>query len=342
MQQTRMLDVDAPARLGDGLHVLGTSVGWMPLHDSAWIAVTGEDRVRWLNGMVTNSVQALQPGEGAYSFLLNAQGRIQGDCTVWAEQERLLLQTDKAQAETLITLLDKFIIMDDVELTPLVRSGYALAGPAAAAVLEGLGLPVPSQDLRTAEGHLAAPADAQEHLSAADTAVTVLRAYSPVVPRYEVWCADARTGNDFEALLSSEAETSAASFELLRVLEERPVFGADLKDRDLPQETAQMRALHFNKGCYLGQEIVERIRSRGQVHRTFAAFRLLGTKPSNGTELKVDGKPVGALTTVASEVIDGDQLALGFVRREVLERGQPLLYDGGTAEARGRSVASNV
>ncbi len=171
--------------------------------------------------------------------------------------------------------------------------------------------------------------------------MSVLRGYSPVVPRYEVWCAAGETADSLEALLASEAETPAASFELLRVLEERPVFGADLKDRDLPQETAQMRALHFNKGCYLGQEIVERIRSRGQVHRTFAAFRLHGSVPTAGAEMTADGKPVGTLTTVASLPVDGDQLALGFVRREALERGQTLRYDGGTAEARGRSIASN-
>ncbi len=301
----------------------------MPLVDTGWIAVTGDDRVRWLNGMVTNSVQALQPGNGAYTFLLSAQGRIQGDCTVWAEADRLLLETDRSQVEPLMTLLDKFIIMDDVELTPLERVGYALAGPAADVVLQGLRLPVPGEDLRSVYAQMEA------------TSVTVLRGFCPVVPRYEVWLPKGQIADDLGPMLASESETPAASFELLRVLEERPVFGVDLKDRDLPQETAQMRALHFNKGCYLGQEIVERIRSRGQVHRTFAAFKLHGGTPPAGAELMVEGKTVGTLTTIAAELIEGERLALGFVRREALVRGQPLTYDGGTAEARGRSIASN-
>ena len=185
MQETQQLDVNAPARVThtlDGLHTLRTAAGWMPLADSAWIAVTGEDRVRWLNGMVTNSVQALLPGEGAYAFLLSAQGRIQGDCTVWAEEDRLLLQTDRTQVDVLMALLDKFIIMDDVELAQLPRTGYLLAGPAAAAVLEGLNLPVPAQDLHSAAGHLTMRTGAK--------AVSVLRGYSPAVPRYEVWCTD--------------------------------------------------------------------------------------------------------------------------------------------------------
>ncbi len=323
-----MFDADSTARMAAGLETLRTAAGWMPLADAAWIGVTGEDRVRWLNGMVTNSVQALQPGEGAYAFLLNAQGRIQGDCTVWAEPDRLLLETDRAQVEGILALLDRFIIMDDVELAPAVRCGIALAGPAAAAVLEGQNLPVPAEDLRGLS---------------TDGAI-VLRQYSPVVPRYEVWFGSGVAADAFTALLASEAETPAASFELLRVLEERPVFAADgsgdLRERDLPQETAQMRALHFNKGCYLGQEIVERIRSRGQVHRTFAAFTWTGTRPAAGTELLADGKPAGVLTTVAGAAVDGEWRALGFVRREALERGLPLQYAGGTAEARGRSAAS--
>src|SRR3978361_196265 len=104
---------------------------------SGWIAVTGDDRVRWLNGMVTNSVQALTPGEGAYSFLLSVQGRIQGDVTVWAEADRLLMQTAAAQVEPLMTLLDRFIIMDDVELADLTSEAHGLlvAGPNAGETL---------------------------------------------------------------------------------------------------------------------------------------------------------------------------------------------------------------
>src|SRR5579875_3640088 len=92
------------------------------LDDRAFLRITGSDATRWLNGMVTNSVQALQPGEGIYNFLLNAQGRIQGDCTIYrdpdASEPVFVLETDIAQIDTVQSLLDKFIIMDDVELTP--------------------------------------------------------------------------------------------------------------------------------------------------------------------------------------------------------------------------------
>ena len=104
--------------------------------------MTGDDRVRWLNGMVTNSVQALTPGEGAYTFLLSAQGRIQGDATIWAEADRLLLQTSAAQVAPLLSLLDRFIIMDDVELADLTAEAHGLliAGPNAIEALASIGL----------------------------------------------------------------------------------------------------------------------------------------------------------------------------------------------------------
>ena len=295
---------------------------------SGWIAVTGEDRVRWLNGMVTNSVQALTPGEGAYSFLLSAQGRIQGDATVWAEADRLLLQTSAAQVEPLMTLLDRFIIMDDVELADLTPEAHGLlvAGPRAVETLAAIGLPARASKLLKRQ-----------------TAIwqgqgfVLVNAYSPLVPRFELWSNEAAGIIALHDALraAGAADCSAADVELLRIAEGTPRFGVDLRDRDLPQETAQTRALHFNKGCYLGQEIVERIRSRGNVHRTFARFTLQGATPAHGTPLLAEDKPVGELTSIALALTNGQQLALGFVRREVLERGLPLSYSGGSAVPHG-------
>ncbi|GAA3758778.1 CAF17-like 4Fe-4S cluster assembly/insertion protein YgfZ [Terriglobus aquaticus] len=317
----------------EGLRALRSGAGWTRLDDRGWIAVTGEDRVRWLNGMVTNSVQALQPGQGAYAFLLNAQGRIQGDATVWCEANRLLLETDLAQVKPMMELLDRFIIMDDVELEDLTGDmhGLLVAGPRSAELLAEAGLDVPrSEELTRTER--------QWDFSP----VQVVRAYSPAVPRYEIWMSSAAAQKaDVSAWMQGISPVGRESFELFRVVEGVPRFGVDIRDRDLPQETAQTRALHFSKGCYLGQEIVERIRSRGQVHRTFAQFVLEGDAPAAGTELLAEEKPVGVLTSVSAEPIDGatlalggTTLALGYVRREAIERRLPLSYAGGTARVR--------
>lgn len=306
------------------LNALRSGVGVAEL-TAGWIAVTGSDRVRWLNGMVTNSVQALTPGEGAYSFLLTAQGRIQADVTVWAKADLLLLETDPAQVETVMALLDKFIIMDDVELADESANwqGLLVAGPQAVETLAAAGVAVRASKLLK-----------KSTVAYKDAKLQVISAYSPVVPKFEVWSRDAAVLQELQAALldGGAIACDANGLELLRVVEGTPRYGTDIREKDLPQETNQTRALHFNKGCYLGQEIVERIRSRGNVHRTFTSFVVTGDVPAPGTALTADGKPVGELTTVAAEQIDGQRIALGFIRREALERGLELTYAGGTAE----------
>ena len=112
-----------------------------------------------------------------------------------------------------------------------------------------------------------------------------------------------------------------------------PKYGTDIRDRDLPQETDQTHALNFSKGCYIGQEIVERIRSRGNVHRKFQGFVLEGELPGRGTKLEADGKEVGELTSISRiPTNNGDRsIALGYIRREALERGAKITYAGGEA-----------
>src|SRR5580698_1375430 len=105
----------AAAQLDALLHTAGIA----PLDETGWVRITGSDRVRWLNGMVTNSIQQSKPGEGNYNFLLSVQGRIQGDAWIFAEPDSLLLETASSQVSGLIALLDRFIIMDDVELADI-------------------------------------------------------------------------------------------------------------------------------------------------------------------------------------------------------------------------------
>jgi folate-binding protein YgfZ len=321
------------------LAALLTGAGIHPLTETGWIRITGEDRVRWLNGMATNNIQDLQPGYGNYNFFLTAQGRIQGDATIFAEpdSEAILLETSAAHLPALTAHLDRFIIMDDVELADIsaTRTGLLLVGKNAAALLATI-------DVTTE------PPDPLElaHVSWHSASIDLIYAYSPIVPRFELWSDPATIANLSEALTTACAITAdAQTLEALRVLERTPRYGIDIRNsdtaKDLPQETAyqgaKSPALHFSKGCYLGQEIVERINSRGNVHRTFTAFTLEGTLPPAGTLLEVEGKQVGELTTVATipGTTEPTQQALGYIRREALERNQisnqPITYPGGTA-----------
>jgi folate-binding protein YgfZ len=289
------------------------------------IRITGDDRVRWLNGMVTNTVQSLPQGYGNYTLILNAQGRIQGDGYVFRAADHLLFETDRYQAPRLFAHLDHFIIMDDVELHELdaTTTTLGLAGPQAPEILRALGLPIP-------ETLAFVPAALQ------GIPVTIVHAFSVLVPRFELWFATEHLAELWRILTQVGAPPAGfAALELLRILEGTPRYGIDISDRYLPQETNQSRALNFNKGCYLGQEIVERIRSRATVHRSVRQFELCGPTPAAGTELRVEGedKPVGEITSAAHYALPGlpRTFALGFIRVEALERKAVITYPGGRA-----------
>jgi len=315
------------------------SAGVAPLPDTGWIRVTGEDRVRWLNGMTTNSIQQLAPGEGNYNFFLSAQGRIQGDGYAFALENSILIETGRARLTALMELLDRFVIMDDVELADIsgMRFGLICAGPEAAHLLNTIGIATGDlPPLRLAEA------------SWRGSKITVISAYSPLVPRFELWADSAAVVEELTEALTSAGAISVDQEALnhLRLLEGTPLYGTDIRDKELPQETAQSRALHFAKGCYLGQEIVERIRSRGNVHRTFHAFQIAGELPAAATALEFEGKPVGEITSAGSiPLAPGPvSLALGYIRREALERARSagtasITYAGGTANPIGTPFA---
>jgi aminomethyltransferase len=315
-------------QLAGQLSALLDHVALAPLDDLGWISATGADRVRWLNGMTTNAIVQLQPGEGNYNFLLSAQGRIQGDAYIFALPDSLLLETDRSRLAMMMQLLDRFIIMDDVELNDVTatRSGLLCAGPQAAEILRSAGIETEG----LAELSLREVPWRGFNLS-------LIHAHSPLVSRFELW-AEPATIQELTSGLGTATPVGPEALELLRLLEGTPRYGIDIRDRELPQETGQTRALHFAKGCYLGQEIVERIRSRGNVHRTFHGFALQGELPAPGTAIEVDGKAVGELTSVARIPLSSGtlQLALGYIRREALDRAaqdgsQPLSYPGGQA-----------
>lgn len=314
------------------LTALTKSAGIFDLGYMTFLRVSGNDRVRWLNGMVTNTVQSLEEGHSNYSFLLNAQGRILGDATIYHFFDHLLLETDRSQIARLAAHLDHFIIMDEVELHELDASTTVLgiAGPQSGEVLRKLGIRPPDENVF-----------AQSQIE--ETALTVVHAYSPVVPRFELRVPVASLPSVWSSLTAAGAiPCGVNSTEALRILSAIPLYDVDIQERHLAQETAQTRALNFNKGCYLGQEIVERIRSRATIHRTLRQFSLTGTAPAvePGQTVPLDAEgternPVGELTSVAHYQLPGftGTLALGFVRTEVLERKALITYSDGTATA---------
>ena len=312
------------------------------VHDLGWmrrVAVRGEDRFRWLSGMVTNTVNDLAANGGAWNLILNAQGRIQGDVWTWRQGDELELAIAADQYDRLLAHLDRFIIMDDVELVALEeQAAIGVTGPEAAAAIARLGLPVLDEPLT----QVAAAWNGIE--------IGVRRSYGSLARHYEICVAAAEAAALWNALVEAGAKPAGANvLEAFRVAEGIPAFGIDIAERDLPQETAQTRALNFNKGCYLGQEIVERIRSRGNVHRHLRHLELEGPVAAPGTELAMAGaetRPAGHITSAAEVALPTGRrsFALAMLRAEAEVGDASLTYTIGaiTGAATGTARVLNA
>lgn len=291
------------------LHALLSACGAYKL-DRTLVALAGKDRTRWLNGMVSNNIRDLPWGRGVYGFVLNPQGQIHGDLYAFNRGESLVLEIDRTQAN-LLPQLRRYIIMDKVEVEELGDdvTVFGVAGPGAENVLRSLGLTPPLTRLELLEP------------TRRGIAVTVVRGDNPCLPDFEIWVRKEAADEAWNSLLQAGArEIHQTAFETFRILCGIPKVGTDIGERTLPQETAQDRALNFNKGCYIGQEIVERIRARGSVHRVLTGLEVNGPVPPSGAAIQADGKDVGSITSTSIvPTQDGHcVIALGFVRKEKL------------------------
>ena len=309
---------ETPASFGDTAAEFRALLESCAVFDVSWqakLVLSGEDRVRWLNGMVTNNIRDLAPGRGVYSFLLSAQGRIQGDLVAYNRGDYLLVTTEREQAPTIAAIFDRYIIMDDVEVADISDklATIGVAGPKAREVLSQAGIEVaqlePGQVIDTVWR---------------DLGISVARSAQPAIAGYEMWFSAEKVDKVWDALVSAGATpVGSDALELFRIVKGVPRFGIDLRERDLPQETGQHYALNFAKGCYIGQEIVERIHSRGNVHRTFTGFELQGDPPPLGTKVRANDKDVGEITSAARVPFPSGErtIALGYVRRETATPG---------------------
>ncbi len=311
------------------------------VHDLGWlrrVTVRGEDRFRWLSGMVTNTVNDLASDSGAWNLVLNAQGRIQGDLTVWHEAEALELEIEAGQYDRLLAHLEHFIIMDDVELVGRDAAGetaLGLTGPRVGDVLGRLGLPKLTGPLTSASAEW----------NGMD--LRIRRGYGVLAEHYELWTPVATVGKLWRFLTAGGAvPVGSAALEAFRVAEGIPAFGVDIVERDLPQETSQVRALSFSKGCYLGQEIVERIRSRGNVHKHLRLLELDGPLPGAGADLTQQGtqggQTDGHIRSVAELPLAGGtrRFAMAMMRGEAELRDEPFSYTAGEATGTARLLAA--
>jgi folate-binding protein YgfZ len=284
-----------------GYEALRSRAAWLDLSGRGVIVVSGEDRARLLHALCTNDIEHLKPGESCYAFFLNAQGRILADANILCRAEDFLIDTEPETRASLYQHIDKYIIADDVTLEDASErlAAIALEGPEALAI--------------------AASMEGGARLTF--TGEPGLRFYRP--------------RDQTTALTAQLEKADAEAARAVRMEHAKPRYGEDITEAHLAQETQQMHALSFTKGCYLGQEIVERVRSRGLVHRLLVGLNINTQNiPAPGTPVAASGNEIGKLTSVALSPALGTCVGMAYVRREHADPGTKLLVNGSMADVR--------
>lgn len=319
--------IELPQRFTDPLveyQAAREKAGLIDLSFRAQVRMTGEDRVSFLQGMISNDVKALRPGTGCAATLLTEQGRIVADPRVYASDTALLLDVDARAKERMIEALSRFIIADDVEMEDLSEQQVTLAvqGPAAARVLTDAGLSLA----------LDKPFRHQE-VNFAGAVVRVIRVSDTGEDGYEFLVPAGHVERCWTTLLAAGEPlglrpVGLAALQMLRVEAGIPWYGLDMDEGRIVLEVGLEYAISFKKGCYLGQEVVERATARGRVNRKLSGLHVRGnTLPESGAKLFHDTQEVGWVTSAVQSPRFGHPIALGYVRREYLAPGTQLRID---------------
>jgi folate-binding protein YgfZ len=255
-----------------------------------------------LHAITSNEVKKMTPGTGCYAFLLNPQGRIQADLCLFCHDDHFLIDTEPELGEKVRVHIKRYVIADQVELEDVAAGTAAigLEGPGAAAMLAELGAPVPGS--------------AYWHAPWGDLTVAAVTVTGQ--PGVRIFCPAEKAAALAHRLEAAGAvAASAEDARLVRIENGKPRYGEDIRETSLPQETQQMHAISFNKGCYLGQEIVERIRAQGRVNKKLMRVVLVGGEvPAAGTKTTVDGAEAEVTSAVVSPA-SGEVVALAYVRQ---------------------------
>ena len=296
------------------------------LLDRTQLEITGRDRATLLQGLVTNDVKKLLPGQGCESFWTNAQGKILGHAYFFCRNDSLVLETVAGQAAGIIAHLDRYLFREDVQFVDRTTDWDELlvAGVRAEELLADLFRVTP-------------PANLQEHVETEGSAgiVSIRRVDFVQPPAFFVACDRALAPQLQQQLVDRGAIAGSGELvEVLRIEAGTPLFGRDITDDNFPQELDRnSRAISFTKGCYLGQETVARIDALGHVNRTLVRVAFAGHDvPPVGTEITAGGKVVGRVTSACYSPRFQRPLALAYVRRGFNASGTKLTSAVGDAE----------
>jgi aminomethyltransferase len=295
-----------------GYEALRSGAAWFDLSPRGRIIVAGDDRARLLHALSTNHVQQLAPGGGCYALFLNAQGRILADGNLLCLPDVILIDTEPEARERLFQHIDRYIIADDVTLEDASeRLGcVAIEGPEAARALAERGAPAPEVFCSHEAWGLG-----RWSVRVSETGAPGWRVFLP--------------SNEAADFTRGLEEADSEAVRTVRIEHAKARFPEDFSETTIAQEAQQPHALHFSKGCYLGQEIVERVRSRGHLNRLLVSLRIgTAAPPGAGAKLFREGAEVGEVTSAVWSPAQGQAAALGYVRAAHATPGSALMCEG--------------
>ena len=294
--------------------------------DRGRLRLTGRDRQAFLQGMVSNDVARLAPGEGCYTFQLDATGHVLADARVLVREDQVILDVEPGLAPQVAATLERYLVMERCKIADITdETAQVFIGGANAATL-----------LRSHFGSDGAETwtEGQHQAVASDAFVAATRLTT--APGFDLYCPAGRLPEILALLESHGAKPIDPDvLEALRIEAGIPRFGFDIDARVLALETGQQaRAVSFKKGCYIGQEIVARIDARGHTNRTFAGFRLAegAALPAPATAIHAeDGREIGRITSSTLAPTLGFPVALGYIRHDSAEPGTKVTIGGQSA-----------
>jgi folate-binding protein YgfZ len=331
--------VRLPAQFRDPLAEYDAARKGVALVDTnfrAVFALSGPDRVRYLNAVTSGNIRDLAPGQSALGLLLNAQGHMLAELLTLSLDDRLLVLSHAFLRQRTFEILEKFIIMDDATLTDeTTQTGtLAIEGPRAPELLREL--------MRIEYAQLPSAAHVAASLDVSGTAIPCrvlrhslfgFRGAELLLPREALPAAWTALSTAASALGGSPIGYRALG--MLRLEAGIPWFGTDFDEHHIPQEAGvESTHLSFTKGCYTGQEIVERVRSRGHVNRRLAGLLFNSADaPGPGASLfATDGTEAGHVTSAAFSPLAGKAIGMAYLRREYLQPGTTLQCGDSAAE----------
>ncbi len=318
---------------------LSNSAGLLDLSFRSRLCVLGSDRARFLHGQVTNDVKRLQAGDGCYAALISAKGKLESDLNIYCLSDEILLDFEPGLLEKVASRLEKYVIADDVQIVP-VQEPYGLLsvqGPRAAEAIRASGLTV---DLPTTPFRFTKPEGTSGEVYLVNQPRLGAAGFDLFVP-------SAGLASVFEQISAGVSRVGGRlcgweAFEITRIEQGIPRFGQDMDETNIPLEAGiEERAISFNKGCYIGQEVISRIRTYGQVTKSLRGLRFDPTAalPTRGDKLHHAGKEVGYITSVVHSPRLQAQIALGYVRKEVNQLGTRLSVGSALVEASAEVVS---